>query len=82
MVEYSTNYRHHNEIWHINVFKLKSVENNLSAPTAVLKLCFVRHFLDCAGGSLDMVSLGEIAFWSLEGGDTFSCPEGNGSPPA
>lgn len=24
-----------------------------------------------------MVSLGEIAFWSLEGGDTLSCPEGN-----
>lgn len=36
--------------------------------------------LGCAGGSLDMVSLGEIAFWSLEGGDTFSCPEGNHSP--
>nr|XP_020480211.1 peripheral-type benzodiazepine receptor-associated protein 1 isoform X8 [Monopterus albus] len=30
---------------------------------------------DCIGGSLDMVSLGEIAFWSLEGGDTLSCPE-------
>lgn len=28
-----------------------------------------------------MVSLGEIAFWSLEGGDTFSCPEGNDPPP-
>lgn len=39
-------------------------------------------FVDCAGGSLDMVSLGEIAFWSLEGGDTFSCPEGNAPPPA
>lgn len=38
-------------------------------------------FLDCAGGSLDMVSLGEIAFWSLEGGDTFSCPEGKTRPP-
>lgn len=24
-----------------------------------------------------MVTLGEIAFWSLEGGDTVSCPEGN-----
>lgn len=24
-----------------------------------------------------MVSLGEIAFWSLEGGDTLSCLEGN-----
>lgn len=24
-----------------------------------------------------MVSLGEIAFWSVEGGDTLSCPEGN-----
>lgn len=24
-----------------------------------------------------MVSLGEIAFWSLEGGDALSCPEGN-----
>ena len=24
-----------------------------------------------------MVSLGEIAFWSLEGGDSLSCPEGN-----
>lgn len=24
-----------------------------------------------------MVSLGEIAFWSLEGGDILSCPEGN-----
>ncbi|XP_022073284.1 peripheral-type benzodiazepine receptor-associated protein 1 isoform X13 [Acanthochromis polyacanthus] len=32
---------------------------------------------DCTGGSWDMVSLGEIAFWSLEGGDTLSCPEGN-----
>ncbi|XP_047234815.1 peripheral-type benzodiazepine receptor-associated protein 1 isoform X1 [Girardinichthys multiradiatus] len=32
---------------------------------------------DCTGGTLDMVSLGEIAFWSLEGGDTLSCPEGN-----
>ncbi|XP_035864639.1 RIMS-binding protein 2 isoform X18 [Sander lucioperca] len=30
---------------------------------------------DCTGGSWDMVSLGEIAFWSLEGGDTLSCPE-------
>ncbi|XP_040907093.1 LOW QUALITY PROTEIN: peripheral-type benzodiazepine receptor-associated protein 1 [Toxotes jaculatrix] len=30
---------------------------------------------DCPGGSWDMVSLGEIAFWSLEGGDTLSCPE-------
>uniref|UniRef100_A0A1A8G2S3 Peripheral-type benzodiazepine receptor-associated protein 1 n=1 Tax=Nothobranchius korthausae TaxID=1143690 RepID=A0A1A8G2S3_9TELE len=30
---------------------------------------------DCAGGTLDLVSLGEIAFWSLEGGDTLSCPE-------
>ncbi|XP_059207261.1 peripheral-type benzodiazepine receptor-associated protein 1 [Centropristis striata] len=29
---------------------------------------------DCTG-SWDMVSLGEIAFWSLEGGDTLSCPE-------
>lgn len=31
-----------------------------------------------------MVTLGEIAFWSLEGGDTVSCPEGNdplGTPP-
>ncbi|XP_042286263.1 RIMS-binding protein 2 isoform X6 [Thunnus maccoyii] len=32
---------------------------------------------DCTGGSWDMVSLSEIAFWSLEGGDTLSCPEGN-----
>uniref|UniRef100_A0A3Q2W4L8 RIMS-binding protein 2 n=1 Tax=Haplochromis burtoni TaxID=8153 RepID=A0A3Q2W4L8_HAPBU len=32
---------------------------------------------DCTGGSWDMVTLGEIAFWSLEGGDTVSCPEGN-----
>ncbi|XP_008288768.1 peripheral-type benzodiazepine receptor-associated protein 1 [Stegastes partitus] len=32
---------------------------------------------DCTGGSWDMVSLGEIAFWSLEGGDSLSCPEGN-----
>ncbi|XP_058483284.1 peripheral-type benzodiazepine receptor-associated protein 1 isoform X11 [Solea solea] len=32
---------------------------------------------DCTDGSWDMVSLGEIAFWSLEGGDTLSCPEGN-----
>ncbi|XP_029956391.1 peripheral-type benzodiazepine receptor-associated protein 1 [Salarias fasciatus] len=32
---------------------------------------------DCTGGTLDMVSLGEIAFWSLEGGDPLSCPEGN-----
>ncbi|KAM4546830.1 peripheral-type benzodiazepine receptor-associated protein 1 [Fundulus diaphanus] len=30
---------------------------------------------DCIGGTLDMVSLGEIAFWSLEGGDPLSCPE-------
>ncbi|KAM8898037.1 peripheral-type benzodiazepine receptor-associated protein 1 isoform 15-T17 [Spinachia spinachia] len=30
---------------------------------------------DCTGGSWDMVSLGEIAFWSLEGGETLSCPE-------
>ncbi|XP_029303591.1 peripheral-type benzodiazepine receptor-associated protein 1 isoform X2 [Cottoperca gobio] len=30
---------------------------------------------DCTGGSWDMVSLGDIAFWSLEGGDTLSCPE-------
>ncbi|KAM6984238.1 peripheral-type benzodiazepine receptor-associated protein 1 isoform 2-T2 [Tautogolabrus adspersus] len=30
---------------------------------------------DYTGGSWDMVSLGEIAFWSLEGGDTLSCPE-------
>ncbi|XP_058483275.1 peripheral-type benzodiazepine receptor-associated protein 1 isoform X3 [Solea solea] len=30
---------------------------------------------DCTDGSWDMVSLGEIAFWSLEGGDTLSCPE-------
>ncbi|XP_026183675.1 peripheral-type benzodiazepine receptor-associated protein 1 isoform X7 [Mastacembelus armatus] len=30
---------------------------------------------DCIGDSWDMVSLGEIAFWSLEGGDTLSCPE-------
>ncbi|XP_074466201.1 peripheral-type benzodiazepine receptor-associated protein 1 isoform X2 [Sebastes fasciatus] len=30
---------------------------------------------DCTGDSWDMVSLGEIAFWSLEGGDTLSCPE-------
>ncbi|XP_067463592.1 RIMS-binding protein 2 isoform X1 [Thunnus thynnus] len=30
---------------------------------------------DCTGGSWDMVSLSEIAFWSLEGGDTLSCPE-------
>ncbi|XP_036975365.1 RIMS-binding protein 2 isoform X6 [Acanthopagrus latus] len=30
---------------------------------------------DCTGGSWDMVSLGEIAFWSLEGGDSLSCPE-------
>ncbi|XP_055358169.1 peripheral-type benzodiazepine receptor-associated protein 1 isoform X4 [Betta splendens] len=30
---------------------------------------------DCTGGLWDMVSLGEIAFWSLEGGDTLSCPE-------
>lgn len=34
-------------------------------------------FLDCSAGTLDMVSLGEIAFWSLEGGDTLSYPEGN-----
>ncbi|XP_014844535.1 PREDICTED: peripheral-type benzodiazepine receptor-associated protein 1 isoform X2 [Poecilia mexicana] len=32
---------------------------------------------DCTGGTLDMVSLGEIAFWSLEGGDPLSCPDGN-----
>ncbi|XP_068455823.1 peripheral-type benzodiazepine receptor-associated protein 1 isoform X2 [Clinocottus analis] len=30
---------------------------------------------DGTDGSWDMVSLGEIAFWSLEGGDTLSCPE-------
>ncbi|XP_041656722.1 peripheral-type benzodiazepine receptor-associated protein 1 isoform X3 [Cheilinus undulatus] len=30
---------------------------------------------DCTGGSWDMVSLGEIAFWSLEGGDTLPCAE-------
>ncbi|XP_040006424.1 peripheral-type benzodiazepine receptor-associated protein 1-like [Xiphias gladius] len=35
---------------------------------------------DCTGGSWDMVSLGEIAFWSLEAGDTLSCPEGNDPP--
>lgn len=40
---------------------------------ALCSLCV----LDCPGGTLDMVSLGEIAFWSLEGGDTLSCPEGN-----
>ncbi|KAM6907562.1 peripheral-type benzodiazepine receptor-associated protein 1 [Xenentodon cancila] len=34
---------------------------------------------DCTGGTWDMVSLGEIAFWSLEGGDTLPCPEGNDS---
>ncbi|KAK2828799.1 hypothetical protein Q5P01_019833 [Channa striata] len=34
---------------------------------------------DCTAGSWDMVSLGEIAFWSLEGGDTLSCPEDVGS---
>ncbi|XP_047462963.1 peripheral-type benzodiazepine receptor-associated protein 1 isoform X4 [Mugil cephalus] len=32
---------------------------------------------DCTLDPWDMVSLGEIAFWSLEGGDTLSCPEGN-----
>ncbi|XP_037125315.1 peripheral-type benzodiazepine receptor-associated protein 1-like isoform X15 [Syngnathus acus] len=32
---------------------------------------------DCTDGSWDMESLSEIAFWSLEGGDTPSCPEGN-----
>ncbi|KAM9780711.1 RIMS-binding protein 2 isoform 21-T21 [Syngnathus typhle] len=32
---------------------------------------------DCTDGSWDMESLSEIAFWSLEGGDTLSCPEGN-----
>ncbi|XP_053702738.1 RIMS-binding protein 2 isoform X21 [Synchiropus splendidus] len=30
---------------------------------------------DCTDGTWDMVSLGEIAFWSLEGGDALSCPE-------
>ncbi|XP_037125302.1 peripheral-type benzodiazepine receptor-associated protein 1-like isoform X3 [Syngnathus acus] len=30
---------------------------------------------DCTDGSWDMESLSEIAFWSLEGGDTPSCPE-------
>ncbi|XP_061658634.1 peripheral-type benzodiazepine receptor-associated protein 1 isoform X3 [Syngnathoides biaculeatus] len=30
---------------------------------------------DCTDGSWDMESLSEIAFWSLEGGDTLSCPE-------
>ncbi|XP_056911496.1 peripheral-type benzodiazepine receptor-associated protein 1 isoform X14 [Takifugu flavidus] len=30
---------------------------------------------DCTADLFDMVSLGEIAFWSLEGGDTLSCPE-------
>ncbi|XP_037834893.1 peripheral-type benzodiazepine receptor-associated protein 1 isoform X2 [Kryptolebias marmoratus] len=30
---------------------------------------------DCTDATLDLVSLGEIAFWSLEGGDTLSCPE-------
>lgn len=54
-------------------------------PTNVSNL-FLLHcpcVLDCTGGSWDMVSLGEIAFWSLEGGDTLSCPEGKdplGSP--
>uniref|UniRef100_A0A3Q2D0Y6 RIMS-binding protein 2 n=1 Tax=Cyprinodon variegatus TaxID=28743 RepID=A0A3Q2D0Y6_CYPVA len=32
---------------------------------------------DGSGVTLDMVSLGEIAFWSLEGGDPLSCPEGD-----
>ncbi|XP_051903678.1 peripheral-type benzodiazepine receptor-associated protein 1 isoform X12 [Hippocampus zosterae] len=32
---------------------------------------------DCTDGSWDMESLSEIAFWSLEGGDTLSCAEGN-----
>ncbi|XP_051903669.1 peripheral-type benzodiazepine receptor-associated protein 1 isoform X3 [Hippocampus zosterae] len=30
---------------------------------------------DCTDGSWDMESLSEIAFWSLEGGDTLSCAE-------
>lgn len=51
-------------------------------PCCCLEALSCTLFLDCAGGSLDMVSLGEIAFWSLEGGDTFSCPEGNDTPSA
>lgn len=43
-------------------------------PTFLLRSSCV---IDCTDGTLDLVSLGEIAFWSLEGGDTLSCPEGN-----
>ncbi|XP_061596107.1 peripheral-type benzodiazepine receptor-associated protein 1-like isoform X2 [Cololabis saira] len=53
----------------------------LTTERAVPNL-FLRHsscVLDCTGGTWDMVSLGEIAFWSLEGGDTLPCPEGNDS---
>ncbi|KAM9847029.1 peripheral-type benzodiazepine receptor-associated protein 1 [Aulostomus maculatus] len=50
---------------------------NLSVLTNGVGLTTER---DCTGGSWDMVSLGEIAFWSLEGGDTLSCPEGNDPP--
>ncbi|KAM9728069.1 peripheral-type benzodiazepine receptor-associated protein 1 isoform 2-T2 [Menidia menidia] len=42
---------------------------NLSVLTNGVGLATDR---DCTGGTLDM---GEIAFWSLEGGDTVPCPE-------
>ncbi|KAM9331723.1 peripheral-type benzodiazepine receptor-associated protein 1 [Pholidichthys leucotaenia] len=48
---------------------------SLSLLTNGVGLTAERGVLDCTGGSWDMASLGEIAFWSLEGGDTLSCPE-------
>lgn len=49
-------------------------------PTVYVSNLFLLHcscVVDCTDGSWDMVSLGEIAFWSLEGGDTVSCSESN-----
>uniref|UniRef100_A0A8C5HDZ1 RIMS-binding protein 2 n=1 Tax=Gouania willdenowi TaxID=441366 RepID=A0A8C5HDZ1_GOUWI len=47
---------------------------NLSVLTNGVGLTTER---DCTDGSWDMVSLSEIAFWSLESGDPLPCPEGN-----
>ncbi|XP_053702725.1 peripheral-type benzodiazepine receptor-associated protein 1 isoform X9 [Synchiropus splendidus] len=52
-----------------------SLLNNPSLSVLTNGVGLTTERVDCTDGTWDMVSLGEIAFWSLEGGDALSCPE-------
>ncbi|XP_035480811.2 RIMS-binding protein 2 isoform X3 [Scophthalmus maximus] len=54
-----------------------TILNNPTSLSALTNGVGLTTERDCTDGSWDMVSLGEIAFWSLEGGDTVSCSESN-----